>query len=135
LPEGSEAGPADCPREITRGRSPDDGDGAGEDGADGGADGRGPREPLDLYRLCYELAGIIGVHPAAWTLRGLIWSATAKQKEKWGHTSSLIAQHYSIHRDPKKRSKPYQPSEFNPFIEPPKPKILTEADLSEIFGD
>jgi hypothetical protein len=47
----------------------------------------------------------------------------------------LIAQHYSIHRDPKKRSKPYQPSEFNPFHEQPKPRILTEADLSEIFGD
>jgi hypothetical protein len=46
----------------------------------------------------------------------------------------LIAQHYSIHRDPKKKREPYQPSEFNPFFEPPKPKLLTEEMVHELFG-
>lgn len=67
-----------------------------------------------------------------------MWAATGRQKEAWGRLSSVIAQHYSIHRDPKKRRKPYLPHEFNPFYKPPKeaePQPLTEAQVNELFGD
>lgn len=32
----------------------------------------------------------------------------------WGHTSSLLAMLANIHRDTRKRRRPYQPGEFNP---------------------
>jgi len=135
LPEGSEAGPSDGAREGPAGGREGGGDDAVEGQVHGEADGRGDRKPLDLYKLCYELAGVIGVHPGEWTLRQLIWAATAKQKETWGHTSTVVAQHYSIHRDPKKRRHPYQPHEFNPFHEKPKPKMLDEQAFKELFGE
>lgn len=46
-----------------------------------------------------------------------------------------MAQVASIHRDPKKRSQPYKPQEFNPFYEPPQPQLLTPDIFDEIFKD
>ena len=135
MPEGSKAGSPDGTGQGEAGGRDGGGDDAGEGPSHGEGDGRGDREPLDLYQLCYELAGVIGVHPGEWTLRGLVWAATAKQKEAWGHTSTVVAQHYSIHRDPKKRREPYKPHEFNPFYEKPKPKMLDEKSFAEMFGD
>jgi hypothetical protein len=75
------------------------------------------------------------VHPGAWTLRQLLWAAHGKQKESWNHTAALIAQQYSIHRDPKKRREPYKPKEFHPYTEKPKPKLLTPQVLDKLFGE
>jgi hypothetical protein len=47
----------------------------------------------------------------------------------------LIAQQYSIHRDPKKRIKPYHPHEFHPFHEQPKPQLVTPEIFNELFGE
>lgn len=137
MPERVEAGAADGIRQGPPGGAEDAGHSAGENREHGTGDGRGDREPIDLYRLCYELAGIIGVHPGEWTLRGLAWAAKGKQKEAWDHTSSLVAQQYSIHRDPKKRREPYQPRDFHPFYEPPKvqPKVITPEIFKELFGE
>lgn len=39
-----------------------------------------------------------------------------KQEFHWELQSHLLALLANIHRDKKKRSKPYQPSEFNPLV-------------------
>ncbi len=137
MPERPAAGARDGLREGEGGGSEGRGDNADADSLAREGDGRGNGKPTDIYRLCYELAGIVGVHPGQWTLRGLVWAAEGAQKERWNHTSSVVAQQYSIHRDPKKRQKPYQPHEFNPFYEPPKvkPRIITPELFDEIFKD
>lgn len=39
----------------------------------------------------------------------------ARQRERWDHTSFIIATLMNANRDPKKRRRPFAPSEFNPF--------------------
>lgn len=36
-------------------------------------------------------------------------------RERWGHTSAVLAMIASVNRDAKKRPSPYSSSEFNPF--------------------
>lgn len=58
---------------------------------------------------------MIGVHPGPYTLRELFVMAEGKCKEAWGRTSTLLALLANVNRDPKKRSKEFTPSEFNPY--------------------
>jgi hypothetical protein len=44
------------------------------------------------------------------------------QKAEWDRTSLLAAIGANPNRDPKKRQKPYEPWEFNPFRKGPPPK-------------
>jgi hypothetical protein len=41
--------------------------------------------------------------------------ADGRKREMWDHTSALLAMTAEINRDPKKRRKPFLPSDFNPY--------------------
>ncbi len=46
----------------------------------------------------------------------------AHRREAWQHTSSVLATLANIHRDPKKKPKPYSATDFQPtFLSVPKP--------------
>jgi hypothetical protein len=47
--------------------------------------------------------------------------AKARLRADWERTSLLAAIGANPHRDPKKRKKPYDPAEFNPFAAEGKP--------------
>ena len=42
--------------------------------------------------------------------------AEAKARERWSHTSSLMALIANCNRDPKRRARPFRPDEFNPLV-------------------
>ncbi len=68
--------------------------------------GSSPSQTLSarsIWKLIWQLAGIVGVHPGPLTLRELVWMAEAHRKEAWQHTSTIIATLANIHRDPKKK--------------------------------
>lgn len=44
--------------------------------------------------------------------------ADGKGRDEWGRMSSLLAMLANIHRDPKKKRRPYTPVEFNPYHAP-----------------
>jgi len=41
--------------------------------------------------------------------------AEGRCKERWRHTSSMLALHANINRDSKKRASPFTPDDFNPY--------------------
>lgn len=59
---------------------------------------------------------MIPVDPRPFTLRELLWMAEGSQKAAWSRTSAMMAMHANINRDPKK-SRPFKPSDFDPFRE------------------
>ena len=61
-----------------------------------------------------QLAGIIGVHPGAFTLRELAVMSLAKQRSDWNRTSASMALFANANRDPK-RGRPFKPSDFDPY--------------------
>lgn len=85
--------------------------------------------------MIYQLAGILGIDPAGLTLRELMWMADARRHHDWGQVSSMLAATYEVHRDPKRRRKPFQPSEFNPLLQRPGrlPKV-TVSQLASMLG-
>lgn len=63
--------------------------------------------------------------------------AEAKRQHDWGQTSSVIAAVYEVHRDRKRRRRPFSPSEFNPLLQTScevRPITITVAQLTEILG-
>lgn len=40
----------------------------------------------------------------------------ARVKQQWSHTSVILALIANVNRDPKRRSEPFSPDEFNPFV-------------------
>jgi hypothetical protein len=50
--------------------------------------------------------------------------AEARSRDRWTHTSTLLAMLANIHRDPKKKSSPYRPADFSPFR--PKEKVVRD---------
>lgn len=44
----------------------------------------------------------------------------AHQRDRWNHTSHLLALIANCNRDPKTRRQPFEPAEFNPYAERPK---------------
>jgi hypothetical protein len=87
-----------------------------------------------VWSLGYELAGVIGVHPGPWSLRELLAAVKGRQRELWNHTSSLLAQLAEIHRDPKKRSRPYDAAEIHPMSGRKKVvKTVSTDELREIL--
>ena len=77
--------------------------------------------------MIWQLAGIAGVHPGPLTLRELVWMAEARSKERWAHTSTVLALIANVNRDPKKHS-PFKPADFNPHAE--RAVKITTSDLS-----
>jgi len=88
---------------------------------------------VDPWSLGYELAGIIGVHPRDWSLRELFDAVRGRRREEWNHTCAVLAQLTEIHRDPKKRSRPYDASEFHPMREKPQVPIATPEQVKELI--
>jgi len=79
----------------------------------------------------------VGVDPNPLTLRELIWMVGARRQDQWSHTAAVLALTANVHRNPKKRSKPYSPAEFHPLVER---KLVTIAKtgirvLKRVFVD
>ncbi|MEX2188444.1 MAG: hypothetical protein WD875_16670 [Pirellulales bacterium] len=68
--------------------------------------------------MILALAGRLGIDPGPWTLRDLLAMDVARQTDRWNHTAMTCALMANIHRDKKKRSKPFTPSDFHPFAKP-----------------
>jgi hypothetical protein len=78
--------------------------------------------------LILTLAGRLGIDPGPWTLRELVAMDEARDIDRWNHTSMLCALVANVHRNKKKRSKPFAPSDFHPLAKPKeKPVVGIEA--------
>ena len=63
--------------------------------------------------------------------------AEARSRERWHHTSALLALTANIHRDRRKKPSPYKPEDFNPYYrrrESPAHKVSIEV-LKQVFVD
>jgi len=61
----------------------------------------------------------------------------ARRQDQWSHTAAVMALVANVHRNPKKRSKPYSPAEFHPLVER-KPVTIEKAGiriLKRVFVD
>jgi len=58
--------------------------------------------------------------------------AEARMKDDWSRTSSLMALLANCHRDPKK-TPPYRPSDFDPFVKSRQPPIVGVEVLKDVF--
>lgn len=79
----------------------------------------------------------MGVDPNPLTLRELIWMVGARRQDQWSHTAAVLALTANVHRNPKKRSKPYSPAEFHPLVER-KPVTIAKTGirvLKRVFVD
>jgi len=52
--------------------------------------------------------------------------AESRAKERWAHTSSVMALIAETNRNPKKRGRPFTPDDFNPFARKRKRKKGTK---------
>lgn len=60
--------------------------------------------------------------------------AEGRSKAEWARLSSLLCMIANVNRDPKRRSEPYQPTDFDPFA-PKKPqKRMSVTDLAVWMG-
>lgn len=58
----------------------------------------------------------------------------AHRKEAWQHTSAVLATLANIHRDPKKKPRPFRPSDFQPSTQPqPTPMKSSIHILKRVF--
>ena len=57
---------------------------------------------------------MVGVEPGPLTLRELLEMAEGRARERWTHTSWLLAMMANVNRDPK-RSRVFHPDDFNPY--------------------
>lgn len=62
-----------------------------------------------------EAAGIVGIDPERLTLRRLWRMCRARRRHDWLQTAALMAMTAEIHRDRKKRRKPFTAADFDPF--------------------
>ena len=79
----------------------------------------------------------MGVDPNPLTLRELVWMVGARRQDQWSHTAAVMALVANVHRNPKKRSKPYSPTEFHPLVER-KPVTIAKTGirvLKRVFVD
>lgn len=53
---------------------------------------------------------------------------------EWDRTSAILAMTASIHRDRKKRSRPYMPDEMNPYADRPSSPMLDGVDSMRELG-
>lgn len=61
----------------------------------------------------------------------------ARRQDQWSHTAAMLALTANVHRNPKKRSKPYSPAEFHPLVER-KPVTIAKTGirvLKRVFVD
>jgi hypothetical protein len=82
--------------------------------------------------LILALAGRLGIDPGPWTLRDLLVMDEARQTDRWNHTAMTCALMANIHRDKKKRSKPFMPADFHPLAKP-KRDVVVGIDVLKAF--
>ena len=78
--------------------------------------------------MIFETAAIAGVEPWSFTWRELAWMADAQRKQA-GSLMALIA---NVHRDPKKRKRPFTADDFVPRAPQPLPRVSIK-DLKGVF--
>lgn len=67
--------------------------------------------------------------------------AEGKSKSLWAHTSLIMALLAELHRDPKERTRPFSPADFNPHVdkqekrEKPPLKTVSMSELKELIPD
>ena len=59
--------------------------------------------------------------------------ADGRRRALWGAVSSILAQQANIHRNPKRRRRPYRPEEFDPTRPTIPPPRITVSQLSQIL--
>lgn len=84
------------------------------------ADGAGDARSSDCWKIIHQLAGVLGVDPGPFTLRELEWMFRARRDADFDQTALVCAVNANIQRDPKRKPKPYLPTDFHPFRTPPK---------------
>lgn len=57
----------------------------------------------------------------------------ARQRDNWTHTSAILALTANINRDPKK-TKVFQPDDFNPFVAQQRKHEADHVSLEEMKG-
>lgn len=76
----------------------------------------------------------MGVDPGPRTLGELLAMAEARSRERWQHTSTILAMLANLHRDPR-RSRAFRPADFDPFAAEPQPAKVGIEVLREVFVD
>jgi hypothetical protein len=63
--------------------------------------------------------------------------AEARCRERWEHTSVLLALIANCHRDPRRKPTPYKPADFNPYQSRQEPLVQTVPIevLKQVFVD
>ncbi|MCC6360623.1 MAG: hypothetical protein IT450_17935 [Phycisphaerales bacterium] len=81
---------------------------------DHGGDGKPPTSE-EAWQAVYEMAGLVGVDPAGLTPGELARMAHGRRLHDWDITSAGMALLANCNRDPKARSKAFEPTDFHPF--------------------
>jgi hypothetical protein len=60
--------------------------------------------------------------------------AESRSQAEWSRTSAIMCLIANVNRDPKRKSTPYKPSDFNPYIasSQSKPKLMAKVKMSEV---
>lgn len=83
-------------------------------------------------RLCYELAGIVGIDPRRMTLRQINWMADGRRIDEWNRTALECVLFVNANRDPKK-TKPFKLATFHPYLDDePDPPPTPEEYLARL---
>lgn len=53
--------------------------------------------------------------------------AEARARDQWLHTSTVLSMLGNCHRDPKRRPKPFTPTDFNPYEQKARAAAKTEV--------
>ena len=62
-------------------------------------------------------------------MRQLLWMAEGLGRERWAHTSALMALVANVNRDPKK-GRALRPSDFDPYARSDCRRVAGKADLA-----
>lgn len=66
-------------------------------------------------------------------MRQLLWLHEGASIDRWHHTSAVLFQFAEANRDRKKRSRPFTPDEFHPWmIEEPFASVVTAENIAEM---
>jgi hypothetical protein len=60
--------------------------------------------------------------------------AQGRSKSLWAHTATVMALHANIHRDRKRKSTPYKPSDFDPYHREKKEIPIKHIDVKDLKG-
>lgn len=60
--------------------------------------------------------------------------AEGRTREAWTRTSSALAAIFEVHRDRRKRGRPFRPEEFDPFVARKKRFRMTVKELTPMLA-